>query len=86
MKKRAISAIIGLHILFIFLQIHKQSTLIELSYQKQKQEKLKQELINKKNELKRTLCLLQDPETVRAYAQVAGMKKISLSQIKRLPS
>jgi hypothetical protein len=81
-----ITFFISIHIIFIFLQIHKQSYGIELSYQKQKHEKMRQELIEKKNSLIQELNIAQHRSTIKGYAQnTLKMKEISLSQIKQLP-
>ncbi len=81
-----ITFFITIHVVFIFLQIHKQSYVIELSYQKQKNEKLKQELTDKKNGLTQELHMVQNRSNIKKYAESSlGMKKISLSQIKKMP-
>jgi cell division protein FtsL len=86
-KKTFIILFIAIHIGFIFLQIHKQSYLVELSYQKQKNEKIKQELVEKRNNLQQQWYVLQNRATIKNYAQEKlGMKKISLHQIKQLQS
>lgn len=82
-----IAFFVTIHVMFIFLQIHKQSYGIELSYQKQKNEKIRQELIDKKNDLTQELHLMQNRSTIKKYAEnTLGMKKISLSQIKQMPT
>ena len=87
LKKNFIACFIALHILFIFLQIHKQSYLVELSYKKQKNEKIKQELVEKKNNLTQQWYMVQNRASIKKYAQEElGMKKIALHQIKQLPS
>lgn len=86
-KKKLIGSFIIFHILFIFLQIHKQSSFVELSYKKQKNEKVKQELLEKKNSLIQQWYLVQNRASIKQYAQQElGMKKIALHQIKQLPS
>jgi AAA15 family ATPase/GTPase len=79
-----ITLFIMLHIGFIFLQIYKQSYLVELSYQKQKNEKIKEGLQEKKYALIQQLYVLQDRESVKAYAQNSlHMQPISLKQIRK---
>ncbi|MGE0207266.1 MAG: hypothetical protein AB7R69_05460 [Candidatus Babeliales bacterium] len=81
-----ITLFISLHIGFIFLQIHKQSYLVELSYQKQKSEKIKHDLLEKKNNLMQQWYLVHNRAAIKQYAQEElGMKKITLSQIKQMP-
>jgi hypothetical protein len=85
-KQLFIVIIIGLHISFILLQIHKQSYVMQLSYQKQKKEKFKQELIEKKNTLTQQLQIVHNRSTIKKFAEKnLGMKKISLNQIKQMP-
>ena len=81
-----ITLFILIHVIFIFLQIHKQSYGIKLSYQKQKNEKNKQQLIEKKNNLTQELHTMQNRSDIKKYAENSlGMKKIFLSQIKQIP-
>ena len=85
-KRIFIIAFIGLHVGFILLQIHKQSYVIELSYKKQKNEKNKQELIEKKNTLTQQLHMVHNRSTIKTFAKNnLGMKKVSLKQINQLP-
>jgi hypothetical protein len=75
-----------MQIMFIFLYIHKQSTIIKLSYEKQRNEKQKEELLLRKNMLIQQLQGLQNRTIVKEYAtKKLGMKKIQLPQIMVLP-
>ena len=86
-KRTFISLFIIIHLGFIFLQIHKQSYLVELTYQKQKNEKIKQELIDQKNSLTQNWHLMQNRATIKKYAhENLSMKKIAFNQIKNLSS
>lgn len=76
---------ISVNILFIFLQIHKQSTFIKLSYENQRLEKEKQQLVHKKEELTQKLYELQDPSEIKKFASNdLNMQKIKLNQIKKI--
>lgn len=86
-KKLFITVFITAHIFFVFSQIHKQSLFIKLSYEKQKYEKLKQELTEKKQTLNYALRKeMSNPAAIKAVAKDKfHMQKISLKQIKLLP-
>lgn len=73
------------HIGFIFLQIHKQSFIVQLTYEKQKNEKIKEELLEKKNQLTQQWYILQNRTSIKQYAEKElGMKKVAFKQIKNL--
>lgn len=87
MRKRiAIGLFVSIQLLFITLHIHKESSLIKLSYQKQTcQEELKK-LVTTKENLTTTLCDLQNPKRVKHFVQEKlGMQPLALKKIKRLP-
>lgn len=78
-------AFITINLLFIFLQIHKQSSLVKLYYEKQRLEKEKEQLIQKKNSLTQQLYELKDPNNIMKYcADKLNMKKVKLNQIKKI--
>ena len=81
-KRKFIILFIGTHIGFIFLQIHKQSYLVKLSYQKQKKEKLQQDILEKKKQLTQQWHMVQNRSAIKDFAQKQlGMKKVALNQI-----
>ncbi|MGE0009915.1 MAG: hypothetical protein AB7F19_05180 [Candidatus Babeliales bacterium] len=78
-----LSFFVGMQILLIILQIHKQSSFIKLSFEKQRLEKEQRELIAEHNTLNERLNKLQDPEAIKKYAlQTLHMKHIALNQIR----
>lgn len=75
---------VSLNILFIFLQIFKQSYIIKLSYEKQRNEKLRNSLLAKKASLTEQLYILKNQSTIKQFAtDTLGMKPIRLNQIRR---
>lgn len=85
MNKRVyfISLFLAVHVLIVVLQIHKQSSLIKLSYEKQRLEKEHRELLAQHDALTQKLSKLQDHESVKKYAlSTLNMKHISLNQIR----
>jgi len=74
------------NISFIFLQIHKHSKFIKLSYDKQSKEKEKNELLKQKQELGLALhTYASNKETIKKFAiENLHMKKIKLIQLKKL--
>jgi len=86
MKKTTfISLFIFAHIFFIVLQIHKHSQIIKESYRKQKNEQLKNELIQKKELLTHQLYTLKNRSTIQEFAtEQLAMKPINLKQIKKI--
>lgn len=86
MKKITLfSFFIIVNLCFVILQIYKQSTIAELSYQLQKKEKIKRNLLAEQHTLEKQLALLQKQETIKQFAeQQLAMKKIALNQIRRL--
>lgn len=72
-----------MHVIIIVLQIHKQSSFIKVSYDKQRLEKEQRELIALRDNYTQRLSKLQDPEAVKKYAlNQLHMKHISLNQIR----
>lgn len=81
-----ITLFISTHILFILLIIHKQNRFIDLSYQNQKKEKQKNELLNSKKELTNQLYAQANHSHIKTYAIKNGMEPISLAQVKKIAS
>lgn len=80
-----ISIFVATHVFFIFFQIHKHSKIIRLSYQKQKSEQKQEQLTQTVQELTHQLYALKEKSSIKQFAQdMLGMKKIKLSQVKKL--
>ena len=85
--KRTVFALvfIGTHIIFIVLQVHRHSLYIQYSYQKQKNEKLYENLIKEKEMLTYELHTLHNNDAIKQYAQnKLGMIPTNLQHIKRI--
>lgn len=86
-KKTFLFTVIGAHLLFVFLLIHKSSQFIKESYQHQKLELIKNELLHSKEQLTNTLYACQDPVAIKKFAQeTLGMQPIKISQIRHIPT
>ena len=87
MKKLSfIILFISVNILIVFLHIHKQSQIIKLSYTNQKMKRELDQLEQKKEAFTHQLQALKNPSAIKEYAeQELDMKKIKLSQIKKVP-
>ena len=73
------------HVGFIFFQIHKHTKIIQLSYEKQKLEKHRSQLIAKKQELTQELYSLKSRTAIARFAKKRlKMSKVKLKQIKKL--
>ena len=84
-KKTFILLFIGVHVLFIALQIDKQSRMVRLSYKKQKDEQKYKELITTKQALVNKLYAIKNKKEIKAYAQEQlDMKPLKLHSIKRI--
>ncbi len=84
-KKSFIALFIGFHICFIALKIHKQSSFIKLSYEKQHLETECQKLKNRKQELTTTLYTLKKPSSIKQFATTTlNMEPLNLKQVKRM--
>ncbi len=74
-----------INVMFIFLQIHKQSQFVQLSYARQRLEKEKELLLRQRNELVHQLHVKQSRKNVQKYAQEQlGMRESSVSQIHKI--
>jgi hypothetical protein len=87
-KKALTSAIVVVfvvvNLLFIFLQIHKQSQFVKLSYLRQRLEKEQENLIKQRNEIIHKIYLQQSRKNIQSYANHHGMKASKVSQIHKL--
>jgi len=80
-----ISLFIATHVFFIFFMIHKHMQIIRLSFQKQKYENKKKELIQKKQSLSQQWYHLLKRSTIKKFAQSnLKMSKLRLNQINRI--
>ncbi len=68
----------------VFFQIHKNSTLVKYSYAKQRNEKLRAELIEEKNALNHALQTLKSRANIKDEAELKGMTPVRLDRIKRI--
>ena len=85
-KKSGITiAFIAFQIFLIFFYIHHQSRLIRYSYQQQKLEKKRVDLLNKKRELTHALHASYNLSKIKDFAVQANMQKITLNQVKTVP-
>lgn len=75
----------AMQLVLVFFYIYHQNTLIKLSYQKQKYEKKKLVLGQKKQELKQALHAHHDLSAIKDFALQSKMRKITLNQIKTVP-
>jgi cell division protein FtsB len=85
--KRTVFALffIGMHIIFIVLQIHRHTLYVQYCYQKQKNEKLYESLIKEKEILTYELHNLHNSTTIKEYAQnTLGMIPINLKHVKKV--
>ncbi len=76
---------LALQLVLVFFYIYHQNNLIKLSYQKQKLEKKKLVLSQKKQELKQSLHAHHDLAQIKEFAVQSNMRKITLNQIKTVP-
>lgn len=80
-----ILVVISAQLVLIFFLIYKNSRIVELSFQKQQQEKIKHALLKERERLQQKLCMAQDKTAIRHYAQRAlTMEKINPKAIKSL--
>ncbi len=77
--------VMSVQVLLIFFLIYKNSRIVELSFQKQQQEKVKNALLKEKERLQQKLCMAQDKTAIKHYAQhELKMEKINPKAIKSL--
>lgn len=74
---------VGIHLAFIFLQIHKHSSLIKLSYLKQRYEQEKIKLTKQKETLTHQLYACQNKSSIKEFATTQlGLEPIHLNSIR----
>ena len=79
------STFVTVHLVFVFLQIHKHTQFIHESYRKQKNEKLYAKLLTEKDTLIHKIHTLQNKELIKQYAQTQlRMTALNLKQIKKV--
>lgn len=84
-KKGLLITFICSQILMIFLYIHKESMYIKYTYEVQKLEKCKKDLILEKQNINQKIQLNQNKKEIKKFAQNnLGMKKIKFNQIKTI--
>ena len=89
-KKKALTGVVvvifvATNLLFIFLQIHKQSQFVRLSYNKQRLEKEHESLLKQRNDLVHKLYLQQGRKHVKQYAKdKLGMRSTTVRQVHKV--
>lgn len=88
-RSRFFVLVIFTNLCFIFLQIHKQSKLIKLTYHTHSLEHQKSRLSKQKQELTHTLYAVNDRATVKNYLQEhrdsLPLAPVRISQVKKVP-
>jgi len=80
-----IALFVTTHIFFILFQINKHNQIIKLTYQKQKYENQKKELLQKKQELSQQWYQMRKRSEIKKFAKNSlKMGKVKLKQIKKL--
>ena len=85
-KKTFIVLFLSVHVLFIALQIDKQSKMVKLSYTKQKEEHALKTLVNKKQALINKLYMLKNKNGIKTYAQNKKMQPLKIKHVQRIPT
>jgi hypothetical protein len=76
---------VAVHLIFVFLQIHKHTQFIHESYRKQKNEKLYEALLKEKDALTHKMQLLHNKGIIKQYASTQlQMQALNLKQIKKV--
>lgn len=84
MKKNAfIFFFCAVQLFLVFFYIFKESQIIKLSYEKQKYEHLKKELLERKKNLIHELHMLKNKQAIKEYAEKNGMVPLTLTAINR---
>ncbi|HXW86583.1 MAG TPA: hypothetical protein VEK38_04545 [Candidatus Bathyarchaeia archaeon] len=76
---------IGVHIIGIFIHIQRYVSWMQLSYEKQKSEKIYQDLCDQRQYLIQKFHYLKSYESVAAFAKKEQMKPLLVSHIRTLP-
>ena len=86
MKKHTfITLFIVLHLLLIVLQIYKQSMFVKHSYEKQRLEQERKQLLAHKQKLEQQLAEFHNPDVVKQFAlHELGMQPVQRKQIQKL--
>jgi len=80
-----ITIFIGAHIIFAGLQIYKQNEFTRLSYNYQKKENQKEQLVKKKNQLIHEQFAQTNHTDIKEFArQHLQMEPVNISQVKKL--
>ena len=75
------------NILMVFLHIKKHANIVRQMYRKQRNEKIKEELMQKKSSTLRSLYTLKNPSSIKQFAtEQLNMQKVCLHQIKTVTS
>jgi hypothetical protein len=75
-----------MHVLFVFMYIHKASQCLSQSYSKQELEKNKKDLAHKKQTLMHEIHVAQNRSSIHDFAaQKLNMTPIVITQIKKIP-
>ncbi len=81
-RLRFIILFVGVNILFIFLQIHKNGKITEISYQNQNKQHQLDILKQQKEALTHQFQAMKNPSSVKDYAaEELNMKNVSLQQV-----
>jgi len=76
---------VSVNLFFLFFQINKQSRLVKLSFEQQRLEKTKSDLLDQKQKIKHELFRVQQTDNIKKYAcHELGMEKMKLSQVKQI--
>ena len=82
-RRTFILIFIACNILIVFLHIHNNTNITRQLYRKQRNEKTKEELLQKKAAAIRTLYAMKNPSSIKQFAtEQLAMQKIALNQIK----
>jgi hypothetical protein len=78
---------VGIHIIGVFLLVHKHTQIVKLSFEHQRLEKKHQALLKEKQHIEEQLLAACDRTKIKEFAQKhLGMNKMKLNQIRSVPS
>ncbi len=84
-KTYFITLLIMTHVLFVALQINKESQFVKLSYEQQRYEQECKKLLTQKQTLQNRIYALQEQGAIKKYAsEKLAMQPLSLKQVKRI--
>jgi len=79
------ATVIATHVFFILAHINRHSQFVGQSFRRQKNERLLESLVHRKQELASQLYALKDRDAIKEYAQrVLKMQPVALAQVKKL--